>query len=104
MLLLIYTTDKQDQIAKTQEEKLSQKIVLLEKKLTNRDKIIDDRAKMIFKYREMITYDDFLLNGFMHGTWDRSCEYEHIAGRLLADGSVKESLIQHCEDTNEPIK
>lgn len=52
----------------------------------------------IAEYEKMINRDDRILDTFMNGSWKRECQYELIAGVLLADGSVRSSLIQHCED------
>jgi hypothetical protein len=54
-------------------------------------------AKVI-EYEKMINRDDRILDTFMNGSWKRECQYELIAGVLLADGSVRSSLIQHCEE------
>jgi len=56
------------------------------------------QTSKIILYEKMIDRDDWILDGFMHGTWDRSCEYDVMAGELLADGSVRTSLIQRCEE------
>ena len=59
---------------------------------------IEDLEKVIAKQQQMIARDEKILNALLHGTWDRDCVYEIIPGELLADGSVRESMIQHCED------
>ena len=60
--------------------------------------LIYEQMEKIDKLRQMIERDDNLLNGLLHDTWRRDCEYERIAGTLLADGSVRETLIQRCEN------
>lgn len=57
---------------------------------------IDEQAQEIIKLETMVKRDDVLLDQFMHGTWDRDCRYELVADELLADGSVRSGLIQHC--------
>jgi hypothetical protein len=51
----------------------------------------------IVKLEAAVARDDRILNALLHDSWDRECKYEIIPGELLADGSVRESLIQHCD-------
>lgn len=46
---------------------------------------------------DMVARDDVLLDQLLHGSWNRDCKYELVPGELLADGSVRSSLIQHCD-------
>jgi hypothetical protein len=52
----------------------------------------------VAELEDMVERDDVLLLQFTHGTWSRDCEYELVAGVLLADNSIKSSLIQTCEE------
>lgn len=67
------------------------------------DQLEDERAtvkkqsKRIVELQNIIKEDDVLLDHFTHKTWDRDCSYELMAGILLADGSVKSSVVQRCD-------
>jgi len=69
-----------------------------EKQIDELHIVIAELNQMITKQQQMIARDEKILNALLHGTWDRDCVYEIIPGELLADGSVRESMIQHCED------
>ena len=56
------------------------------------------QTEEVVRLEVMIERDDRLLDQFMHGSWSRDCDYELVAGVLLADGSIRSSLIQHCEE------
>jgi hypothetical protein len=55
----------------------------------------------ISSYRTMIARDDFVLNHFMGNTWDRSCGYDRVPQVKLADGSMRFTLFQICEDVEK---
>ena len=54
------------------------------------------QSAVVMSYRKMIERDNVLLDHFMWGTWDRGCKYDLVPGELLADGSIRSSLIQIC--------
>ena len=49
-------------------------------------------------YRQMIARDDALLDLFMDGSWDRACGYRIVPGIMLADGSIRSSIVQECKE------
>ena len=61
------------------------------------DSLMEDNAMLMGE----IERDDRLLTAFTRGhgvgEWDRSCNYEIIAAETLADGTVRESVIQRCD-------
>lgn len=61
-------------------------------------KALEVQTAKVIEYEKMINRDDRLLDSLLHGTWERECIYELVPGELLADGSVRSSLIQHCEE------
>jgi len=87
MILLIYSAGEH-----------ATKVQALEKRLSVETAALEAQTKKVIKYKKMVALDDRLLMGFMHGTWSRDCTYDIIAGELLADGDVRETLIQHCGD------
>jgi hypothetical protein len=54
-------------------------------------------TERVVALEDIVEKDDALLHHFTHGTWDRKCTYDVQAGLLLADGSVKSSVIQFCD-------
>jgi hypothetical protein len=54
--------------------------------------------RIIGHYRNQIDRDDFVLNHFMGNTWDRSCIYDRVPQVKLADGSMRFTLFQICEE------
>ena len=62
---------------------------------TERIALYEEKVELL---EGMIERDDILLNQFMYGTWIRSCEYELVDPTELADGSIRSSLIQTCEE------
>jgi hypothetical protein len=52
--------------------------------------------KTLYVYKTMIKRDDILLNTFMDGSWNRDCKYRVVPGIMLADGSIRSSIIQEC--------
>lgn len=46
----------------------------------------------------MLSRDDKLLMVFTDGSWNRDCDYDLVPGELLADGSIRSSIIQICGD------
>ena len=61
------------------------------------DALMEDNDMLIGE----IERDDRLLTAFTRGRgvgeWDRACNYEIIAGEKLADGLIREVVIQRCE-------
>jgi hypothetical protein len=57
--------------------------------------------RIIGHYRSQIGRDDFILNHFMGNTWDRSCGYDRVPEVKLADGSMRFTLFQICEDVEK---
>jgi hypothetical protein len=57
--------------------------------------------RIIGHYRNQIDRDDFILNHFMGNTWDRSCGYDRVPQVKLADGSVRFTLFQICEEVEK---
>jgi hypothetical protein len=47
---------------------------------------------------DMIKRDDVLLDTFMDGSWKRDCKYRVVPWHQLADGTIRQSLIQECDD------
>ena len=62
-----------------------------------KEETIRSHEETIRLQKVMIEWDDVLLNAFMHDTWDRSCTYELVPGEILADGSIRSSVIQECK-------
>ena len=65
--------------------------------ITSLELKLEEKEKEVIRLESMIKADDRLLYHFTHETWDRSCEYQIQAGIILADGSVKSSVVQFCD-------
>jgi hypothetical protein len=78
--------------------KYIQKLGRIEKQLRLETKALIVQTKRVAELEEMVARDDLLLDQFMHGSWKRGCDYELVPGVLLADGSIRSSLIQKCEE------
>jgi hypothetical protein len=52
----------------------------------------------IDRYKAMIARDDTLINVLLDGSWRRDCGYRVVPWTMLADGTIRQSIIQICEE------
>jgi hypothetical protein len=57
-----------------------------------------DHHAVIMKYKEMVQRDDRLLNVLLDSSWKRDCKYRVVPWHQLADGSIRQSILQECDD------
>jgi hypothetical protein len=62
---------------------------------------VDPGHAVMTKYRSMVARDDKLLNVLLDGSWRRDCGYRVVPWTQLADGSIRQSIIQICEDVEK---
>ena len=56
------------------------------------------KVQRVAELEAMIERDDKLLNFLLQDTWDRDCVYRREPWMQLADGKIRQQLIQECEE------
>jgi hypothetical protein len=57
--------------------------------------------RLIGHYRNQTVRDDKLLNVLLDGSWRRDCGYRVVPWTQLADGSIRQSIIQVCDEVEK---
>jgi hypothetical protein len=53
---------------------------------------------IIATYKDMLSRDDKLLNVLLDVSWRRDCGYRVVPWTILAVGTIRQSIIQECDD------